>query len=376
MSQGITYTPKWVRRLLIPFLNLSAAFAVSSLVIMMIGEDPINAFAVMIKGAFGSFEGLGYTLYYSTNLIFTGLAVAIALHCGLFNIGGEGQAYIGGLGIGLVCLMFDGLPWPVVFLLTMITGALFGAAWGFLPGYLQAKRGSHIVITTIMFNFIASSLMVYLLVNVLMNPGQMSPETRSFAPESMLPKIHEILSVFGITVSPSPLNLSFLWALICCVLVWFFIWRTKWGYAMRAVGKNPRAAEYAGISSSKYIVLAMVLSGAIAGFVGLNELTGVQHRLILNFQAGYGFTGIAVALMARNHPFSIIFSALLFGSLYQGGAELSFEVQRVTPEIVVVIQGLIILFSGALENLFKPHVEAFFAKKVSMGSTQLNGGTA
>lgn len=370
MSAGITYTPKWVRRVLIPFMNLGAAFLVSSLVIMAIGENPLEAFSVMFDGAFGSYEGLGYTLYYTTNLIFTGLAVAIALHCGLFNIGGEGQAYIGGLGIGLACLWFDGLPWPVMFLIATLMGGLFGAVWGMIPGYLQAKRGSHIVITTIMFNFIASSIMVYMLVNVLINPGQMSPESRSFEKVSMLPKIHVLLSRIGIEVSASPLNCSFFWALICCWAVWFLIWKTKWGYALRAVGKNAKAAEYAGIPVAKYTIIAMFIAGAMAAFVGLNELMGVQHRLILNFQAGYGFTGIAVALMGRNHPFAIIFSALLFGALYQGGAELAFEIQRITPELVVVIQGLIILFSGALENLFKPQVERYFARKVIISPSQ------
>ncbi|HET8726140.1 MAG TPA: ABC transporter permease [Alphaproteobacteria bacterium] len=355
--------PRWVSVGLIPVLNLVLAFLVSGLVVIAIGENPFDAVRFLLYGAFGYGSAIGYTLYYATNFIFTGLAVAVAYHCGLFNIGGEGQAYIGGLGVGLVCLYFDFLPFVLILPLAIIAGALFGAAWAFIPGYLQAKRGSHIVITTIMFNFIASALMVYLLVNVLIKPGQMSPETREFADNAQLPAIHDALAWVGIEISRSPLNLSFLWALACCVLVWGFIWHTRWGYELRTVGQNPRAAVYGGISPSRNVILAMLISGALAGFVGLNEVMGVQHRILLNFVAGYGFVGIAVSLMGRNHPVGILLSALLFGVLYQGGSELAFEMPKITREMVVVIQGLVILFAGALENMFRPQIEAWFLKR-------------
>src|SRR5215217_2892671 len=154
--------PRWADVALLPAINLFMAFLVSGLVVLMIGENPIEAVRVIIYGAFGYGDGFGYTLYYATTFIFTGLAVAVASHAGLFNIGGEGQAYVGGIGVALVCLWLDRLmPWYVVFPLAILGSAAFGALWAFLPGWLQAKRGSHIVITTIMFNFIASSLMVY-----------------------------------------------------------------------------------------------------------------------------------------------------------------------------------------------------------------------
>jgi len=360
----IAVTPRWVKVFLVPFINIIIAFIVSGIFLLSIGENPIDALGIMLQGAFGSSEGLGYTLYYTTNLIFTGLAVAVAFHCGLFNIGGEGQAYIGGLGVGLLALAFDGISWPWMMLISIIGSAVFGALWAFIPAYLQAKRGSHIVITTIMFNFIAASLMVYILVNLLIEPGQMSPETRSFDSVSMLPFVHNMLGAIGIHIDRSPLNISFIWALICCYLVWVLIWRSRWGYALRAVGKSHSASTYAGISNAQYIIIAMLISGALAGFVGVNEIIGVQHRLLLNFQAGFGFTGIAVALMGRNHPIGIFFTAILFGFLYQGGAELAFETQTITPEVVVLVQGLIVLFTGALENLFKPKIEAIFTRKV------------
>jgi simple sugar transport system permease protein len=247
--------------------------------------------------------------------------------------------------------------------LSIAAAALFGAAWAYIPAYLQAKRGSHIVITTIMFNFIAAALMVYLMVNLLIKPGQMSPESREFAPNAWLPSMHESLGWIGLEVARSPLNLSFLWALVCCALVWVFIWHTRWGYEIRTVGGNETAAVYAGIRPARIIVLTMCISGALAGFVGVNEILGVHHRLLLNFTAGYGFTGIAVALMGRNHPVGILLASLLFGALYQGGAELAFEIPTITRELVVVIQGLVILFSGALEYMFRPQLERLFQRR-------------
>jgi len=353
-----TELPRWVDIGVVPLINILLALFVAGLIILFIGENPIEAVGHIITGAFGSSEGTGYTLYYTTNFIFTGLAVAIAFHAGLFNIGGEGQAYIGGLGIGLAILAFDGsLPMFLLVPLGIVACAAFGAAWAFIPAYLQAYRGSHIVITTIMFNFIASSLMVYLLVNVMNEPGQMSPQTREFAEYTFLPFMHEILGWVGIKVDRSPLNMSFFWALICCVLIYFYIWRTRWGYALRCVGANATAAHYAGIDTRRVIVVTMCISGGLAGFVGFNELMGVHHRILLNFHLGYGFTGIAVALMGRNHPVGVIMASLLFGALYQGGTELSFEMPKITREMVIVIQGLIILFSGALAYMITPYVE-------------------
>ncbi|MGF1528258.1 MAG: ABC transporter permease [Candidatus Competibacterales bacterium] len=330
----------WVRYGLLPVLQVLTAFAVAALVVLIIGESPWRAMGLIFTGAFGYSEAVGYTLYYTTNFIFTGLAVAVAFHAGLFNIGGEGQAYLGGLGVALVALALDAhWPWWGIFPLGLMAGALFGAAWAFIPAYLQAWRGSHIVITTIMFNFIAAALMVYLLVNVLRAPLSMSPETRPLAESAWLPTLHQLLAPMGLPLEPSPVNLALPLALGCCVGVWLFIWHTRWGYALRTVGQGGQAARYAGIAPPRVIVAAMLLSGALAGLVGVNEILGVQHRLLLDFPAGSGFTGIAVALMGRNHPLGIVLASLLFGVLYQGGTELVFEMPTVTPELVVAIQG-------------------------------------
>ncbi|MBI3710049.1 MAG: ABC transporter permease, partial [Proteobacteria bacterium] len=302
--------PRWVGLALLPAINLFVALLLSGGVVLILGENPLTALRVLVNGAFGYPEAIGFTLYYTTSFIFSGLAVAIAFHAGLFNIGGEGQAYIGGLGVGLLCLAAGPLPFILVLPLGIAAAGLFGAAWAYVPGWLQAHRGSHVVITTIMFNFIAAAVMSYLLVEVLIKPGQQSPETREFASNTWLPFAHEMLAAIGIVVARSPLNLSFVLALIMAVLVWGLIWHTRWGFEIRTVGQNETAAVYAGIPPAQIIVRAMALSGMLAGLVGVNEIMGVQHRLLLNFTGGVGFVGIAVALMGRNHPFGICLSAL------------------------------------------------------------------
>jgi len=245
---------------------------------------------------------------------------------------------------------------------------VFGAGWAFIPGWLQAKRGSHIVITTIMFNFIASALMTWLLVNVLIRPGQQSPESREFAPHAFMPGLHTLLGKIGIPFTSTPLNLAFLLALVAAALVWVFVWHTRWGYALRVAGLNPAAAVYAGIRPPRITVGAMLLSGALAGSLGLNELMGSQHRILLDFPGGAGFVGIAVALMGRNHPLGIFFAAVLFGALMQGGTQLSFDMPRVNRDMVVVIQGLVILFCGALENVFRRPLAALLDRRRGKGA--------
>ena len=354
--------PRWVDIGLIPVANVVFALLVAGLIVLAIGENPLAAVRVMLVGALGDSEGIGYTLYYATNFIFTGLAVAVAFHAGLFNIGGEGQATLGGLGVGLALLAGDRhMPFAALLPLALLAGMGFGAAWAFVPAWLQAYRGSHIVITTIMFNFLAAALMVYLLVNVLIAPGSMSPESREFG-AATLPQMHEVLAPLGVKLTATPLNLSVVLAAALCVFVWLLVWHTPFGFELRTTGHSATAAVYAGVRPRRIIVIAMCLSGAIAGCVGLNEIMGVHHRLLLNFTAGYGFTGIAVALMGRNHPVGIVLASLLFGILSQGGTELAFAMPAITRDMIVVIQGLVILFSGALPQLSRPGFEWLFAQ--------------
>jgi ABC-type uncharacterized transport system permease subunit len=347
--------PRWADLVLLPAVCLAVALLAAAGVVALVGQDPAEVLSVLVNGAFGSQRGISYTLYYATTFIFTGLAVAVAFHGGLFNIGGEGQAVLGGLGTGLVALwLSNSLPAWAMLPLMLVSGALFGAAWAAVPAYLQAYRGSHVVITTIMFNFIASSLLVYLLVNVLRPAGSMAVETAAFAASAKLPSMQDALAALGIEWDASPLNTSLILALLASLAVYLFLWRTRAGYRLRAVGSSQSAAEYAGINVRHQIVIAMAISGALAGMVGMNEIAGVNGKLLLEFVSGAGFTGIAVALMGRNHPVGIIFASVLFGALFQGGAEVAFEVPGFSREMVVMLQGFIVLFSGAMVYVIAP----------------------
>jgi simple sugar transport system permease protein len=195
--------------------------------------------------------------------------------------------------------------------------------------------------------------MVYVLVNVLREPGSMNPESRTFPTAAQIPFVHDLLRALDVAAPASQLNLSLFLALATAFGVWLLIYRSRLGYAIRVVGANPRAAVYAGIPVARIIIIAMAVSGALAGGLAVNELMGYQHRLILEFSAGYGFVGIAVALMGRAHPAGIVPAALLFGMLYQGGAELSFEQPKITRDMIVMMGGIIILMAGALDGLFR-----------------------
>ncbi|UWR45558.1 ABC transporter permease [Phaeobacter inhibens] len=352
--------PKWADVVLIPLISLILAAILSALVILGIGEDPIAAVNLMVSGALGSTYGWGYTLYYATNLLFTGLAVSVAFHARLFNIGGEGQAMLGGLGVALVCLYIPWPHWSLALIFASLGAAVFGAAWAAIPAYLQAKRGSHIVITTIMFNFIAAAVLNYVLVNLLRPEGSMDPATARFPQAVHLPSLHEILAPIGIEFSKAaPANVSFLVAVAACIAVWLLIWRTKLGYEIRAYGNSEYGALYAGISPVKITMVAMLISGGLAGMMATNNVMGEAERLVLNSTEGAGFIGIAVALMGRSHPFGVFLAAILFGFLYQGGAELALWTS-IPRELIVVIQALVILFTGALDNMVRGPLERIF----------------
>jgi simple sugar transport system permease protein len=352
--------PRWADVALIPFLNLAVALIIAGFVVVIIGENPFKAMGILLNGAVGSLKGWGYLLYYATNFTFTGLAVAVAFHAGLFNIGGEGQVYIAGLGAAIVGLSLGFLPLFITLPLAVVACMMFGAGWAFIPAYLQAKRGSHIVITTIMFNFIAASTMVYLINNVFRPAGRMAVESREIE-HVFMPSFRDIGLWLGVKLPNTPLNVTVFLAAAAAAGVWYLLWRTRLGYEIRAVGANADAAVYGGIKPDRIVIIAMLISGGLAGLMAVNEILGVQHRLVLEFAGGAGFVGIAVALMGRSHPVGVVFAAMLFGLLYQGGAELSFAVPGITRDMIVVIQGLVILFMGALEHAFRPWLTRQFA---------------
>jgi simple sugar transport system permease protein len=344
--------PRWADVVLVPLVSLALAAIISALVLLSIGQSPVEAFDVMVEGALGSAYGWGYTLYYTTSFIFTGLAVTIAFHAGLFNIGGEGQAQLGGLGVALVCLALPWPHWTVALVAATLGAALFGAAWAAIPAYLQAKRGSHIVITTIMFNYIAAALLVYVLVDVLRPAGQMDPASARFPEGANLPSLNEIPGLNLIFTKGVPANVTLFIALAMAVVVWAILWRTRLGYQIRAFGKSEPAARYAGINPVFIVMVAMLMSGALAGMMSINNVMGEAERLLQNSSEGAGFIGIAVALMGRNHPLGVVLAALLFGFLYQGGAELGLWTS-IPIEMRIVVQGLVILFTGALDMMVR-----------------------
>jgi ABC-type uncharacterized transport system permease subunit len=365
--------PRWIDHGLLPLLNVLLALGAAGLVVAAVGESPWEAMSLLVVGAFGSTVAWGYTLYYTTNFIFTGLAVAVALHAGLFNIGAEGQATVGGLAIGVVLIVFGNrLPAVLLLPLAMAAGVAAGMVWALVPAWLQAWRGSHIVVTTIMFNFLAAALMVWLLVNVLMPSGSLAVETRPFAAAASLPSAQTLLAGLGIEVPATPLNLSFLLALLCAFGVWLLLWRSRTGYALRVLGSAPDAARYAGLDPRRLTLLAMAISGGLAALLGLNEIAGVHHKLLLNFTGGAGFVGIAVSLMGRSHPVGIVVASLLFGALYQGGTELTFEMPQLNRDMVVAVQGFVVLFCGALGLMLRPAV----ARLHGRFNGRLNGRSA
>ena len=355
--------PRWIEWGLLPLVNLALALGVCSAVLAVVGLPPQQVFTMLFKGAFGSAAGWSYTLFYATTFVFTGLAVAVAFHGGSFNVGGEGQAMIGGLGCALVALsvgehLGQQLPTDlaaIVVLPMMIVAAMLGGAvWAAVPAVLLAWRGSHLVITTIMFNFIASSLMAGLLVGPLKAPGSMMVETVAFPISARMPGMHEILQGFGLDWPRTPLNLTLLLAMAAAIAVGFYLTRSRWGYELRTVGFSSDAARYAGIQPGRQQVISLLIAGALAGLVGINELAGAQHRLMLDFVLGAGFAGIAVSLIGRNHPLGIVLASILFGGLYQGGAELAFDLPSFSRDMVTTLQGLIVLFSGAMAMVSAP----------------------
>ncbi len=346
-----------LQELTFPLIAVLAAFVIGGLVVLAIGDNPFTVYRILLSSAFGFYDALGnftwdnwgYTLFYATPLIFTGLAVALAFQCGLLNIGAEGQLYVAAFAAAWVGITFKSLPGPVLVPLCMIAAMLMGAIWGGIPGVLKARFGSHEVINTIMLNFIAVGLVSWLTQAYYKTPGDPIMQTVAIADQAHLARLHTFLPAFPARI---PLNLAFVLALLAAFLVWLFLWRTKWGFEIRAVGASPAAAEYGGISVSRQIILAMALSGALAGMVGINEVLGYRYRYYHDFSPGYGFTGIAVALLGRNHPLGVILAAILFGALIRGGLFVDIFTDKVSKDLVQVLQAIIILFV-AMELLFK-----------------------
>jgi general nucleoside transport system permease protein len=336
---------RWLKvaGLLTPLAAVAASFLVGALVVTAIGENPLRVYGILFRGAFGSADGLGLILFNACPLVFAGLAVAFAFRAGLFNIGGEGQLYIGSLLCAWAGIALPALPVLLMVPILIVVAAAGGALWAFLPGYLKARFGAHEVINTIMMNFVAVGLTSYLVVNVLREPGQMTPQTVEIAVAGRLPRLAMGAHLLGIPLPyANPVNLSVAIALGAVWLAWFILHRTTLGYEIRAVGKNPKAAEYAGINVRRTLVLAMLISGAFAGLVATNEVMGFRHRFLDNFSSGLGFMGIAVALLGKNTPVGVLLAALLFGVLNTGALEVDIFTD-VPRELIQVLQAVTII---------------------------------
>jgi simple sugar transport system permease protein len=348
-----------IKEILFSLISVIAAFLAGGLIVLLIKDDPLLVYDLFFSSAFGSIDGIGYTLFYATPLIFTGLAVAVAFKCGLLNIGAEGQLVTAAFAAAWVGLVMPGPAWLVT-LLAMIGAVAAGGVWAGVPGALKAKFGAHEVITTIMMNFIAFGIVSYLTQYHYRKQGDPILQTLPIAEVKdgklvgpHIPTLHTLLAPFGIDFPDRlPLNLAFFLAIAACFLVYVFMSRTKWGFELRAVGTNPGAAEYGGISIPRNIVLTMTLSGMLAGMVGINEVLGSRYRYYDGFSPNYGFTGIAVALLGRNHPAGVLLAAILFGALNRSGLFIDIFTDKVSKDWVTILQAIIILFV-ACESAFR-----------------------
>jgi simple sugar transport system permease protein len=351
---------KGLRQLIFPLAAVLAAFVAGSFLVLAVGDSPFATYQLLIGSALTWPDGIGYTLFYATPLIFTGLAVAVAFRCGLLNIGAEGQLYIASFATAWVGITFAGLPAVLLVPLCCLAAVLAGGLWGGIPGVLKARFGAHEVITTIMMNFIAIALASYFTQYHYKPPGDAILETVPIGEGGHVARLGRFVPGLPERI---PLNLSFLLALATCVLVYLFLWRTRWGYEIRATGASPAAAQYGGIATGRQIVLAMALSGALAGMVGINEVLGYRYRYYDSFSSGYGFTGIAVALLGRNHPVGVILASLLFGALLRGGLFVDIFTEHVSKDLVMVLQGIIILFVAA-EAMFRGPFRGPFGRRI------------
>lgn len=321
-----------MNKLLTLFLSLVAAFVVGGLILTVAGYDALAAYQALMIGAFGDMNAIANTLSKATPLIFTGLAVAVAFRGGLFNIGAEGQLYIGAITAALIGVYVSGLPGLIHAALALLAAGLTGALWAGIAGYLKVKFRAHEVIVTIMLNYIAISLTNYL-VNYPFKAEGMVPRTETISESMQLIRL----------LPPNQLTTGIFIAIAVCLIMYWLFKRTVYGYEIRSVGLNPDAARTGGVSIGRRMILTMLLSGFIAALAGAVEVMGVHRYFVGGMSPGYGYDGIAVAVLARNHPLGVLASALLFGALRGGSMNLD-RVTDVPTDFVIMIQALVIIF--------------------------------
>lgn len=331
----------------ITFSAIAIGVGVALCLTGFLGENPLDVAFVLVNGSIGSATSFGYSLFYATPLIFTGLAVAWALRAGLFNIGAEGQMTIGGIAMATVGILFDGasawLAWP----LALVAGFAAGAFWGWIVGWLKIHRGVHEVLGSILMNFVSYGIAGLFILNIFRNTESANPETVELGHGFQL----AVLDWIGGT---SPLNIAFVFALIFAGVVDLVIRRSKVGLRLRWVGAAPEFAKRSGVSISKESIRAMAISGGLAGLAGASVILGYMHKAREGFSSGAGFVGIAVALLGRANAWGVVAAALLFGSLQKGSLDLDIDTEKISRDLAVVIQALIVLAVASRPVIEKP----------------------
>lgn len=329
-----------------PVLAIAFGMLISSIIILAIGRNPLEVFGVMVRFSLTRTDSLFSILFKSTPLVFAGLAVAMSFRVNLFNIGVEGQYYIGAFCAAFVGFSLRGLPAVVHLPLALLAAMAGGMLWALLPIVLKLRRGAHEVITTIMMNYIASALILYLIADVFRDPAQAgTPRVRTpdVALAARVPSLGPLFGSFGFTGSDvQKLNGLLLLGVLVCIILAYALARTRFGYEVRAVAANPFAAEAAGIPNRRVEFGMFMLSAGIAGLIGLNDILGFFGYLDIDFPKGLGFLGISVALVAKNNPLGVVLAALLFGFLDRGAQGVQFFA-RVPKETIVIMQAIIIL---------------------------------
>lgn len=329
---GMPRLVKSLWNLVAPLAAILVALLVSAVILLAAGYNPWVAFKVMWAGAFGDMRTITEVLLKATPLILIGVGLAVAFRCSIWNIGAEGQFYAGAVTSTLTGIFLGDMPPAVLIPLVLLVGLIGGALWGMLAGYLKVRFGASEIVTTIMLNYIAIIGTGYLVTGPMIEEAGKFPQTAKISQAAWLPRF----------LPPTRLHIGFIIALALAVLVYLLIFKTSAGYAIRAVGINPEAARYAGMNVEANMLLAMAISGGAAGLAGAVEVAGLTYRLYQQISPGYGFEGIAVALLANNHPLGIIFSGILFGAL-RSGSEVMQMNARVPSVLVFAIQGLVIL---------------------------------
>lgn len=342
-------TKKNIINLLSISLSIAATLIITALLMLVLGKDPIEIFSVMFTDVFASGYGIGQTLFKTTPLIICGCGLAICFHASLFNIGAEGQLNAGSFVIGITAVYFSDLPFIVLLPLCMVCGFLVSGLFGLIPAIIKIKKGVSEVITTIMLNFVVLALVNYFLIDFFAVKSTM--HTIKIPDNIMIPKLSEFSDFF----QGSSLNLTFFFAIFLAFIVYIIIYKTKFGYDIRAVGFNETASKYIGLKINKIVLFAFVIGAGITSFVGINFIMGYKGYYELGYSNNLGFTAIAVTLLAKNNPIGIIFSALLFGILDYGGLAINLLIPK---EIMLVVQAVIILTILSIDKL----VEGYFNK--------------